>query len=205
MNLLNKLFAKVNKAVDTIVDGEPNDMHEAWDDLIRPLFGRKLYSNQGTIDTDWNECALKMQPSGDITDKNDVICVRFQKPHSVKSDTKGRLHLHWKQEYDGVMNPEFTIKYRVEANGGDATTEAWETVTVTSDSSNEVFPRPTASGEIVRQITKLCDIDWTNVLLSSEIIVKFTRSDGNTGNLFATTLDMHVCYDQRGSRQEYVK
>ena len=202
--MLDKLFPQVNAAINEVVDGNPNTTVTLWEDLLAPIIGKKLYSGQGKADFDWEEGSIKLQPNGDVTNDNDVVLVRFQKRHAIKAGTSARLHIHWKQIDGEVLNPVFTIKYRIEKNGGDGSSESWNEVSVTSSPSNEVFPRP-APGKMRRQTTKIENIDWGDSLVSSELLLRLTRSDSNTGDILVTAIICHVPVDQRGSKLEFDK
>jgi hypothetical protein len=196
--------AEANTAIDQAVTGLPVESHDAWDDLAASLIGKRLSSAAGTVDYDYSESAVKFQVGGTVTNANDVVGWNNQKPHGVCEDCVFKLHIHWEQDFDGVLSPTWTYQYRVQDNGGMKTT-AWTTVSVTSAAGNEVFDRPTATGEVVNQITMLGDIDTSASPLSSTVQFRLTRSDSTTGDVLATFVDSHVNYDQRGSRQEYVK
>ena len=202
--LLDKTFPQVNAAINEVVDGNPNTTVTLWEDLLAPIIGKKLYSGQGKADYDWTEGSIIFQPNGNITKDNDVVLARFQKRHSIKMDTNARLHIHWKQVDGEVLNPTFTVRYRVEANGGDCSNEIWKEVSVTSSASNEVFPRPTSGGSR-RQTTKIENIDWGGSLVSTELLVRLTRSDNQSGNVIVTNIICHVPVDQRGSKLEFDK
>ena len=195
-------------AMHQTLDNDPNTQADAWDDLVRPLEGRKLFDGTGSVRWSFNKNALELNEGGDITDKNDRLFITFQKPHGVRANTTAHLHIHWRQKADEEMNPVFLFKARVQPNGGITETDWPITKSVQSSTSNEKFPRPTGTDRI-NQITDLGEIDWSGVIISSEIEVILTRSDGTAGNednpIYATTLDVHVCYDQRGSRQEWSK
>ena len=195
---------QVDTALEQEIEGDPVTTHDAWDDLAAQLLGKRLSSSVGTADYDYGENAVKFGQGGDITDDKDVVGWNNQKPHGVCADCVFKLHIHWEQDFDGVLSPTWTYQYRVQDNGGMKTT-AWTTVSVTSAAGNEVFDRPTATGEVVNQITMLGDIDTSASPLSSTVQFRLTRSDSTTGDVLATFVDSHVNYDQRGSRQEYVK
>ena len=193
-------------SMDYELDGDPNTSHDSWDDLPASLIGRRLSANQGTVDYDYGESAVKFQRSGDIDDDNDVVGWNNQKPHAICADCIFKFHIHWEQNFDGPMSPTFTYQYRIQGNG-DVKTTAWTDVAVTSSTGNEAFTRP--SSGIINQITRLGDIDTSSVGLSSTVQFRLTRSDATTGtgtnDILATFVDSHINRDQRGSRQEYVK
>lgn len=195
---------QVDTTVDQEYNGTPVTSHDAWDDLAASLIGRRLTSVAGTIDYDFDENAIAMAQNGDIANANDRVIWNNQKPHGVCDDCVFHSHIHWEQAFDGVMSPEFTLEYRIQNNGGIKTT-AWTQVVVTSAPANEAFDRPAGTGEIVNQITELALVDTSTAPLSSTVQFRLTRSDSVGGSVLATFVDSHVNYDQRGSRQEYVK
>ena len=183
-------------------DGIPVTSHDAWDDLSAQLLGKRLSSSVGTAEYKYADNAIEFGPNGGITDDKDVVGWNNQKPHGVCEDCVFKLHIHWEQVFGGVMSPTWSYQYRIQDNGGEKTT-AWTTVNVTSAEANEVFDRPTSG--TLNQITILGDIDTSAASISSTVQLRLTRSDGTEGDVLATFVDSHVNYDQRGSRQEYVK
>ena len=169
-----------------------------WDDIVNSLVGRRLYSNTGTIDYDYEENAIKMQNDGDINDRNDRVIFDLQYPHAATADGKMNLHVHWHQINTDKI--EFTVQYRIQKNG-QAKTAPWIEVISNSD-DNSVFPY--VSG-IFNQITELASVDMTGAGISATVQFRFTRSDSTASDILATFVDAHVERDMGGSRQEYVK
>lgn len=169
-----------------------------WDDVVNSLIGRRLYSNQGTIDYDYNENAILFSDGGDITDRNDRVVFNLQYPHSAKEDGTMNLHIHWTQE--NTTDIEFTVQYRIQSNGALKTT-AWTTA-ISSSNTNNVF---TYTAGTLNQITKLVDVDMAGAGISATVQFRMTRSDNNGGTIMGTFVDAHIERDMNGSREEFVK
>lgn len=169
-----------------------------WDDVVNSLIGRRLYSNVGSIDYDYNENAILFSDDGDISDINDRVVFNLQYPHSAKENGTMNLHIHWTQE--NATDIEFTVQYRIQSNGN-AKTTTWTTATSNSNTNN-VF---TYTSGILNQITKLVDIDMTGAGISATVQFRFTRSDNNGGVVMGTFVDAHVERDMNGSRGEFIK
>ena len=188
----------VDTSIDEQYNNEPNT-NTGWDDLTTSLIGRRLASNAGTVDYNWAENSISFSPSGDITDVNDCVNWNVQKPHGAKDDSVFKLHMHWEQT--DATTREFKLRYRIQENNS-AKTTAWTEVTIDTNTNN-VFSYTSGT---LNQITRLADIDWSNVSLSSTVQFRMTRSDATAGVVDVTFVDGHVEYDQaRGSAQEYVK
>jgi len=169
-----------------------------WDDVVNSLVGRRLYSNTGRIDYDYEENAIKMQNNGDINNRNDRVIFDLQYPHSAVENGRMNLHVHWFQVNSNKI--EFTVQYRIQKNGHPKTT-AWTEVVSNSD-DNSVFPY--VSGTF-NQITELASVDMTGAGISATVQFRFTRSDSTSGDILATFVDAHVERDMIGSREQYVK
>lgn len=186
------------QGIDEQVNGVPA-INGGWDDLANSLIGRRLTSNAGTVDYDWENNAISFSPNGDINDVNDCVVWNLQKPHSAKDDSTANQHFHWEQT--SASDLEFTMWYRIQDNG-QAKTTAWTEVVVGTNANN-VFPYTSGTEN---QITKLVDIDWSAVGISATVQFRMTRSDAVAGAVLVTFVDAHVERDQeRGSRQEFVK
>ena len=105
----------------------------AWDDLVGSLVARQLTSVVGTLQYNWDNSSITMQPGGTIDDQNDRLIFNFQYPHHAITDGLMKLHIHWEQASTDQI--EWTIQYRIQNNLG-AKTEAWTTCTAnpTNDS-----------------------------------------------------------------------
>lgn len=170
-----------------------------WGDVVNAILGRKLYSNAGKIDFNWDENALKMQPGGDITSRNDRVVFDLQYPHGAKATGSMELHCHWEQVSTDKI--EWTVQYRVQANNK-AKTTAWTTV-VSNSTDNSVFKYP-GSGTF-NQITELANIDMSEAGISASVDFRVARTDSTADNILVKFLDAHVEYDMDGSREPYVK
>jgi len=170
-----------------------------WDDLTGSLTGRRLTSTSGTVDYNYEDNSITMQPGGDISDSNDRLIFNFQKPHGAKPDSEMRLHIHWKQA--DAAEKIFTVQYRIQDNSQVVATE-WTTAT-SSTSVNNVFTYP-GTGSI-NQITRLVNVDLSGHSISSTIEFRLARTDSNSGNVEAVFVDAHIEYDSRGSETEYSK
>ena len=201
---LNKTGDQVQAVLDQQYDGD-QAVNIGWDDITTSLIGRRLNSIAGSVNYNYAENSVTFSQNGDITNTNDTIVFNVQKPHAMLDTGSFRFHVHWWQDFDGIMNPTFTYRYRIQSNGSLKTT-SWTTVNVTSSVSNEAFNRPTGAGEIINQLTRLGDIDLSTSGLSATVQFQFTRSDAGGGTIDITFLDSHYPTDQeRGSRQEYIK
>ena len=170
-----------------------------WDDLREPLNGDNLYAAPGKADYDWGELAVTFDPSGNILTDADLVTQTYQLPHSWKSGSELRLHIHWWQT--DATTRQFTWKYRLQ-NQRQAKTTAWSSNIVVN--TNDHNAEPYVSGTL-NQITALGSIDTTGLSLSSMVQIKLTRTDAVAGKLFATYLDLHFEIDSFGSNTEYSK
>lgn len=169
-----------------------------WDDIVNSLVGRRLFSNVGTIDYNYNENAIKMQPNGDINDRNDRVIFDLQYPHAAIVDGRMNLHIHWFQE--NANRIEFTVQYRIQKNG-QPKTSVWAEIIANSDDHN-VF---TYVSGALNQITELVSVDMAGAGISATVQFRITRSDSTVGDILATFVDSHIERDMGGSHQEYVK
>lgn len=191
-------WSQVDEAVNEQYNGKPW-VNVGWDDLANSLIGRRLASNAGSVDYDWDENAIAFSSGWDISDDNDCVIWNLQKPHGAKANSTLNMHFHYEQT--DAVDKEFTIRYRIQDNS-QAKTTTWTEVVVSTDTNN-VFPY--VSGTL-NQICKIADIDWSNVNISSTVQFKMTRSDSVGWTVLVTFVDWHVAYDQdRWSRQEFEK
>lgn len=181
---------------------EPEPVMEiGWEDLVGSLIARRLESNSGKLNYNYDENAITMQSGGRITNRNDRLIFNFQKPHGMTNTGETmNLHIHWEQ--DTTNDIEFTIQYRIQSNGVLKNT-VWETVVRNSNDNNTyVYP---GSGTF-NQITRLVELDLVEVGLSASIEFRLARTDSTSGDINAVFIDAHVPYDQgRGSEGEYTK
>ena len=169
-----------------------------WDDIVGSLVNRRLTSTSGRLDYDYDENTIKMQNNGSVSSANDRLMFSFQYPHASKSDGDMRLHIHWEQT--DTVTKEFTVQYRIQKNNATKTT-VWTTVVVDSNDNN-VF---TYTSGTLNQITELTDIDMTGGGISATVQFRLARTDGSSGDIYATFVDAHVERDTIGSREPYVK
>lgn len=196
--ILDKTGAEVNTAVNEQYDGDPA-INVGWDDLANSLIGRRLTSNQGTVDYDYANNAIAFSRNGDITDLKDCVNFNLQKPHGAKDNSTLNMHMHYEQT--DATTREFTLWYRIQSNSS-AKVTAWTSVVVDTNTNN-VFPYTSGT---LNQIVKFVNIDWSAASISSTVQFRLTRSDAVAGVINGTFVDGHVAYDQdRGSREEFEK
>ena len=187
-------FTKFEEDGTMVAEGDAT----CWDDLANSLVGKRLASNQGTVDYNWSENSISFSANGDITDDNDKVILNLQKPHGAKTDSITNFHIHWEQE--DSTDREFTVRYRIQENGQLKET-AWTTVSVLTNANNAFA----YTSGILNQITSLVAIDWSTAPLSSTVQIQFTRTDSVAGVVNVVFADSHVEYNMIGSRQEFVK
>jgi len=175
-----------------------NGAATCWDDMVTSLIGRRLYSNTGKVDYDYDENNIKFQPGGSITNKSDRVNWNWQKLHAIKATSALNVHIHLEQtSTDAVV---FTLKYRIQKNGS-AKTTAWTTLTCdVSSSSDTVY---TYSSGTLNQIVKFPSIDLTGTNISDIIECQMARTDSTASDIYATYVDAHVEFDTDGSRTEW--
>ena len=177
-----------------------------YDDIVGDIFGKKLYSTAYTVDYDWDENAIKFQPSGDITDKNKRVQWNVQIRHGQSLGDKAffKMHFHWWQT---TIIGTFTLRYRIQKNGEEKTT-TWTDITTTtgttaSQGTNDVFD---LSGKTTgNQITHFAEIDISDCGMSDTLQFMLARTDSNTGDIYVHFVDAHVALDSTGSRSEWTK
>ena len=174
-----------------------NGSFSVWNDVQNALISSKLFSIAGSVDYNFTENTITMQPSGSIADPADTISLNIQMPHGAKLNSLLKLHLHYEQI--AATEIEFTIEYRIQSSGG-IKQETCTTVIV-SNLSNNIF---TYTSGTLNQIIQLADIQTTGGL-SEQIQIKLCRTDVNAGNIEAVFLDGHYEIDTVGSKEEYVK
>ncbi len=170
-----------------------------WDDILGAVTGVKLYDTKGKVGMNFDEGSLVFESGGDITTDADCVWFNIQKMHAIKIDSELRMHIHYTQT--DTTERVFTLKYRVQPNGG-AKVTTWTTITATTNTTNNVFTYTSGS---LNQIVKFPAIDWSSVMISSTVQFKLARTDSESGDVEATFIDGHVEIDSDGSNQEYVK
>jgi hypothetical protein len=182
-----------------------------YKDLTFNFVGRKLYSNQGTIDMDWDKNALKFQKGGDLADKNNRIQGSETYNHEFKFSTSSsdlitiKPHFHW-QQYNDTDQYEVSYKWRILTNtncymddGSD-----WTTATVKTCDGHDLKTFSLESGkDFMVQLTEFPDIT-AHIDLSSEIQVMITRIDNNsfTKDLYMLRFDFHCPTKALGTKHE---
>lgn len=194
----------IGNGVDKVIidtDGNLTLEGEAtvFEDIQSPLIGERLFSNAGTIDYNYDNLSVTMQPGGSIADRKDTITKSVQYPHKAKADGKFYLHIHWEQTSSADYT--FTVEYRVQSQLSEKVVP-WTQVVVSS-LANNTAPYP-GSGTF-NQITPLVDIDMTGAGLSAVVQIKIARTDNEPGNIEATFIDLHYEIDSIGSNAQYVK
>ena len=196
---------KIMTTVGVIYTGEEPVLLEdtVWEDKAYPLAGRRLSSNSGTVDTDWDEQAISFSKNGDITDINDLVGLNAEHPHSADENGVICPHLHFWQPAD--LPYIFTLDYRIQ-NNGEAKTIAWTRMTA-EVATDSIFPFTTANqNQIVyfhqTDAGRTRGIDMTGTSLSATIQVRLTRTDSETGVVLATFFDIHWSRKRLGSKNE---
>jgi hypothetical protein len=167
-----------------------------WDDLVTSLIGLTLNSVIGTVQYNYTENTITMQPNGDVSDNNDVVNFNLAYPHSAEPEGELRLHVHWEQP--NATNRTFTLQYRVQPNG-QAKQTVWSTLTANSNIDSKF---PYVSGTL-NQVTTFPAISLTNAGLSPTIDFRLTRSDANADNIEVKFVDAHIFIVSAGSAQEF--
>lgn len=165
-----------------------------WKDMIADLFGKRLLSNQGKLDYDYDENAMKFQSGGLITKANDRIGANLEINHEFKKGISitFKPHFHWFQEEDKAF--ELTLRYRLQRNGH-AKTENWTTITTTVNATNNVWEY--ISGTL-NQITSFPDLLF-DCDISDTIQFQLARTDSLGSDMRIYFLDIHGEVDSFGS------
>jgi len=172
-----------------------------WLDIVKSVIGRRLSVTAGTADSNYDEISVTLNPSGSITNLNDVVGANFELNHFVNMKGLFKIHFHWWQVSSNAHV--FTFKYRVQKNG-EAKTTAWTDGSYTVGSGGEVF---TYTSGTLNQISSLITLDLNalGVGVSDIIQFKLTRTDAIVGDIDIVMLDAHVQQDGAGSLTEYSK
>jgi len=185
----------------------------AWVDMYGDVAGKKLFSNTGKLDTDWDNNCIKFQPGGSINNRNDRLIGNIQNNHQFKIAEGGSLigvifHFHWLQD---TLNDLFTMKLQTrllkngESFNKDAAWNEIEVTTATTDASEDVnvggdvFPKQIEVGHTnMNQITTFPVLN-TDFGLSDTIQYRLARTDNNNGNLLVSFFDTHLPVNSFGS------
>lgn len=180
----------------------------AWKDMVMDLFGKRLSSNTGKIDYDYNENAMKFQSGGSITNQNDRVGGNQQINHEFKvgDDIVFKPHIHWFQEVTGGVQKAFvlTMRYRLQRNNFPKTT-AWTTVTCsTGTGGDDIFDFSGRADGTYNQLSQFPDI-VRDCNVSDTIQMQVARTDSNSGDMLVYFLDSHGMVDSMGSDEEIAK
>jgi hypothetical protein len=162
-----------------------------WDDLLMPLQQGK----QGQTDQPaWDATNLGyLFPQNNATH---ILYLMCQIPHRWKEGTAIYPHVHWKQAAN--QTPVFKIDYKWTSLGG-AVPGAWTTYTMSTKAA-------TYTSGTIHQLSYGAAIAGTGHTISSVMEIKLYRDDNAyTGNVLATSFDIHFESDLLGSRTEYTK
>ncbi len=172
-----------------------------WDDHTGDLTNSKLGANNTLIAQNTVEGGVDMSPNGDVDNEDKCITLIVQKKHAVAAASSAHFHAHWDQTSatDAIT---FAMKYRIQGNGQEKTTD-WSTVETFNPQDDSVF---TFDGHTtLNQIMYMCEIDLSEVMISSNIEIKFARTDAVSGDIRVTFIDGHFQFDMLGSDNEYEK
>ena len=176
-----------------------------WDDLTTELIGRRLYSNAGKVDYDYDNNRLKFQSGGSITNANDRVVWNYQKLHKVAKDSSLKMHVHFQMPNGGPF--EFTLRYRLQQNGRAAAT-SWTTLTANTTNDARFSPTPDDFPEwnsVFNQIVVFPAIDLSTLGLSDIIQMQLARTDNTPDDIYVIYVDGHVKMDCFGSREEWAR
>lgn len=174
-----------------------------YEDKAYPLIGRRLTSNSGTADYNWDELSVEFSQGGGMDDENDLVGVNAELPHQAKIDGKIYPHIHWVQNSTNTIV--FELDYRIQDNG-ELKDTTWKRMIASSD-TDAAFTY--VSGDLV-QISRFMAggnpyIDLTGVGISATLQFKLTRTDSTGGVVEGLFYDFHYEIDDLGSKEEYVK
>lgn len=164
----------------------------AWDDLLMPL----VQGKQGQVDKPaWDATNLGyLFPQNDPTQ---VLYLNCQIPHRWKVGSTIYPHVHFEQAANQV--PVFKIDYKWVSIGA-AVPAGWTTYTM------DTIVKPYTSGTIHNIVNGATGIAGTEQSISSMLQMKLYRQDNvYTGNVLATSFDIHIEIDSFGSDTEYTK
>lgn len=172
-----------------------------WDDHTGDMTNAKLTAGNTVIATNFAEGGADFSPNGDLSDDDKCITLIVQKMHKVANASSAHFHVHLDQT-SVTDDIQFSMKYRVQGNGQEKTT-AWSTPETFSILTNTVF---TFDGHTsLNQILLMSEIDLSAVMISSNIELKFARTDAVVGDIRVTFFDGHFLSDTLGSDNEYEK
>jgi hypothetical protein len=162
-----------------------------WDDLVMPLLAGKQGQTDKPVWDATNGGYLYPQ-----NDTSHILYLNAQLPHRWKFGSAVFPHLHWHQAVN--QTPVFKMDYRWSEIGG-AVPAGWTTYTMSSKVA-------TYTSGTIHQISYGAALSGTGYTMSSILQIKLYRDDNAyTGNLLATSFDIHYESDTLGSNAEYVK
>jgi len=203
-----KIGASNDNCFEVPADGAPRlrGTSTVWADMIGDLYGKRLYSNTGRVDYDYDENAIKFQNNGSITNRNDRIGANIEVNHQFKVGTGMvfKPHIHWFQEVtSGSVNTfVLTMQYRFQRNNH-AKTTAWTTIALTAG-TDDIFDFTGESDGIYNQISKFPDIT-IDCAVSDTFQFRMARTDSVSGDMRVYFMDLHGLIDSQGSEEEYEK
>ena len=162
-----------------------------WDDMLVEM----RESLKGTnAKPDWDATNLGLLfPQND---PSEYIMLNLQLPHRWKEGSTIFPHVHIHQAAN--QNPVFKLDYRW-INFGESVPATWSTYIM--DSLATAYTSGTLSN-----ILKGAGISGTGKTISSILQMKLYRDDNvYTGDLLATSFDIHIECDSLGSNSEYTK
>jgi len=172
-----------------------------WDDHTGDLTNANLTSNNTLVAQNFTEGGVDMSPSGDVDDDDKCITMIVQKKHAVAVASSAHFHVHIDQ-VSATDDIQFGMKYRIQGNGEEKTT-SWSSEETFSVLTDNVF---TFDGHTsLNQIILMCEIDLSSVMISSNIEIKFARTDAVSGDIRVSFMDGHFLFDMIGSDDEYDK
>ena len=179
----------------------------AWKDMIADLFGKRLLSQVGKVDYDYNENAIVFASGGVMATANDRVGGNLEINHEFKigSDITFKPHLHWWQQVTdgGVDSFVWTLRYRLQRNNA-LKVSSWTTITCSAGTSDDIFDFTGESNGLYNQLSRFDDITVT-CGVSDTIQFQMTRTDTTGGTVSVYFMDLHGEVDSWGSEDEITK
>ena len=174
---------------------------KVWDDHTGDLSNSNLIGKDALIATNFSEGGLDFEPNGSVDVDEECMTMIVQKKHAVAVASSAHFHIHLDQT-SATNDIRFKMKYRIQGNGAEKTT-AWSTTEEFSILTDNIF---TFDGHTtLNQILEVCSIDLSSVMISSNIEIRFARTDAIAVTVRATFMDGHFLFDMLGSDSEYEK
>jgi len=230
MSKLNELLLDPTETPDGIKTGDAtnnvelnktqgkryNGTSTVWKDMIGDLFGRRLLSQVGKVDYDYENNCLDFASGGSISNANDRVGANLEINHEFKVGLSipFYLHAHWFQEVvshtPDVLDTtayELTVRWRIVRNGYgiNLTTPSWTTITITSGVDN-VFDATNLNGEeYMGQLTRASEAKTVDCDISDTFQIQLARTDSLGGVMKVYFIDDHGAVDSDGSDEEMSK